>query len=336
MKKVDFQEYKANLISLGIPEEEIYDFTGDVIESFYQRYFDWCVDNIIEYSPIFGVEPAYFYFWDTYRINAVAGKGKSAYRIRFSKPYMEALYGKLGRKGQFFDKTDWVAFKNLQNITPNSLEFLMFQASTIFTFYHEFAHLVQYKDKVFSMNEHSTDDTYSYEKHVFEYDADLNGCQFVSVYFQQFFQEQIPEPYQTDNNYKRLMYLGISSILITQLLFLYGKIYPFQPENLDTDFYTREKSHPHTLVRAKYIIEHYVNVAKANGVKIDFGDTTRNVTIICNEFFKDSGLFKNFIEGFQNHFDEINAYALDLYIGQRNNSNCIKHKIKLFGFNSEG
>ena len=239
---------------------------------------------------------------------------------------------KLGKKGQFFDKTDWVAFKKLQNITPNSLEFLMFQASTIFTFYHEFAHLVQYKGKVFSINEHSFDDTYSFEKHVFEYDADLNGCQFVSVYFQQFFQEQIPREHQTENNYKRLMYLGISSIVITQLLFLYGKIYPFQPQNLDTDFYTRKKSHPHTLVRAKYIIEHYVGIAKANGVKIDFGDTTSNITIICNEFFKDSGVFKDFILGFQNHFDEINAYSLDLFIGQRDNKNCIKHKIELFGF----
>lgn len=332
MKKINFQEYKVNLLLLGISKEEIYDFTGDRIESFYQRYFDWCVDNINDYSKIFGVEPAYFYFWDTYEINAKAGKGSNAYRIRFSKPYMEALYEKLGKKGQFFDKTDWVAFKKLQNITPNSLEFLMFQASTIFTFYHEFAHLVQYKGKVFSINEHSFDDTYSFEKHVFEYDADLNGCQFVSVYFQQFFQEQIPREHQTENNYKRLMYLGISSIVITQLLFLYGKIYPFQPQNLDTDFYTRKKSHPHTLVRAKYIIEHYVGIAKANGVKIDFGDTTSNITIICNEFFKDSGVFKDFILGFQNHFDEINAYSLDLFIGQRDNKNCIKHKIELFGF----
>ena len=332
MNKVDFTKYKQELLSIGISKDEIYDFTDDPIESFYQRYFDWCVDNIKDYSKIFGVEPAYFYFWKTHLINARAGKGEHAYRIRFSKPYMEALYKKLGKKGEFFDKTDWVAFQYLQNITPNSLEFLMFQASTIFTFYHEFAHLVQYKGKSFSMNEYPSNDEFSFEKHVFEYDADLNGSQFVSVYIQQFFQEQIPKEHRTKNNYKRLMYLGISSIVITQMLFLYGEIYPFQPDNLDTEFYTKKHSHPHTYVRAKYIIEHYVGVAKANGVEIDFGDTTRNVTIICNEFFKDSGIFKGFIKGMQDNFVEINSYSLDLYLGQKENKNCIKHKIGLFGF----
>ncbi|MFC4220352.1 hypothetical protein [Flagellimonas marina] len=334
MRKIDFNEYKKELLEAGIPESEIYDFQDNPVSSFYQRYFDWCVDNINEYSQIFEVKPSYFYFWDSHIINARAGKGRNVYRIKFSKSYLEALYKKLGRKGQFFDKTDWVAFHNLQKITPDSLEFLMFQASTIFTFYHEFAHIVQYKDKDFTMSEHPSNDKFSFEKHIFEYDADLNGSQFVSVYFQQFFQEQIPRKDQTPNNYKRLMYLGISSIVITQLLFLYGGIYPFQPDKVNTDFYTKRHSHPHTYVRAKYIIEHYVGVAKANGVQIDFGDTTRNVTVICNEFFKDSGIFRDFIKGFQDNFDEINRYSLELYLGQKQNHSCIKHKIGLFGFKS--
>lgn len=333
MEKVNFQQYKDKLLAIGIPRDDIYDFTGDRLESFYQRYFDWCIDNINEYCSRFGVEPAFFYFWDTFRINAQAGKGSDLYLIRFSKPYMDALHQKLGRKGQFFDNTDWVAFKHLQTITPNSLEFLMFQASTIFTYFHEFAHLVQFSGESFLMNEQPTDMDFSFEKHVYEYDADLNGCQFVSIYFQQFYEEQLPKHHQNENNFKRLMYIGISSIVITQLLFLYGKIYPYEIEELTTDFYTREKSHPHTLIRVKYIIEHYVRIAKANGVNIDFKDTTSNVTVICNEFFKDSGIFGDFIKGFQDNFDEINKYTLDLYIGQRDNKNCIKHKIDLFGFN---
>ena len=32
------------------------------------------------------------------------------------------------------------------------------------------------------------------------------------------------------------------------------------------------------------------------------------------------------------NFDEINSYTLDLYLGQKENKNCIKHKIGLFGF----
>ena len=130
------------------------------------------------------------------------------------------------------------------------------------------------------------------------------------------------------------MYLGISSIVITKLLFLNGQFFPFPPENIDTSFYTREHSHPHTYIRSKYIIEHYVRIAKANGVQIDFGDTVRNITVICDEFFKDSDIFKNFIKGMQDNFDRINKYTLDLHIGQKKNQSCIKHKINLFGFSS--
>ena len=36
MKKISFQEYKEDLLLLGILKEEIYDFTGDRIESFYE------------------------------------------------------------------------------------------------------------------------------------------------------------------------------------------------------------------------------------------------------------------------------------------------------------
>ena len=334
MNEVDFTLYKKELLRAGIQKDEIYDFTNDNIKSFYQRYFDWSVDNLKDYSKVFGLEQSYFYYWDTHEINAKARLKNGVYTILFSKSYMKALYRKLGVKGQFFNKTDWTAFHNLQKITPNSLEFLMFQVSTIFTFYHEFAHLVQYKNRAFNMNEYPSQGNYTFNNHVYEYDADLNGCQFVNVYVQQYYEEQLPKEHQTINNFKRLMYLGISSIIITQLLFLNGQLFPFPLDNIDTTFYTREHSHPHTFIRSKYIIEHYVRISKANGVQIDFEDTITNITVICNEFFKDSNIFEIFLIGMQDNFNEINSYTLDLHLGQKNNKSCVKHKINLFGFST--
>jgi hypothetical protein len=335
MNEVNFTEYQKELLSVGIHKDEIYDFTNDPINSFYQRYFDWSVDNLKDYSKIFELEPSFFYYWDTHLINAKARLKNGIYTIRFSKPYLEVLYLKLGVKGQFFNKTDWTAFHNLQKITPDSLEFLMFQASTIFTFYHEFAHLVQFKNRAFTLSEYPSLGNYTFDNHVYEYDADLNGCQFVNVYIQQFFEEQLPKEHQTINNFKRLMYLGISSIIITQLLFLNGQFFPFPPANIDTTFYTRDHSHPHTFIRSKYIIEHYVRIAKANGVQIDYGDTVSNITFICDEFFKDSNIFKNFLSGMKDNFVKINSYTHDLHLGQKNNLSCIKHKINLFGFQDD-
>jgi hypothetical protein len=335
MEEVNFTEYKKQLIAAGISEENIYDFEKDRLKSFYQRYFDWCIDNLSDYSKTFGIEPSYFYYWDTQEINAEASLIRGKYIIRFSTAYMEVLHKKLGTKGQFIDRTDWTAFHNLQKVLPNSIEFLMFQASTIFTFYHEFAHLVQFKDRAFKRSEYPSNGNFTFENHLYEYDSDLNGCQFVSIYIQQFYNELLPEEYRSLNNYKRLMYLGISSIIITRLLFLNGQFFPYPPDIVDTSFYTKEKTHPHTYVRAKYMIEHYVRIAKANGVSIDFADTVSNITIICNEFFKDSDIFKNFINGMQDNFDEISKYIFELHAAQKHNTSCINHKINLFGFTTK-
>lgn len=332
MIEINFSDYQKELIKANIPLEEIYDFNSSPIKHVYQRYFDWCVDNINDYSEKFGIEPAYFYFWDTHEINAQAGYVNGKYIIRFSKPYMEILHKKLGRKGQFFGKTDWSGFNNLQKSLIDSLEYLMFQASTIFTFYHEFSHLVQKQGGAFLINEHPKSEFYSFNHHLLEYDADLNGCQFVCIYMQQFFKDNLKKEFQTEANLKRLMYLGISSIVITFLLFLHGEMYPFKPENIDTSFYTKKSTHPHTFIRTKYIIEHYVRIAKANGVVIDFSDTARNVSIMCNEFLKDSNIFNDFITGQQDNFDEINSYVNELDTAQKASPFCIRHKIKLFGF----
>ena len=110
------------------------------------------------------------------------------------------------------------------------------------------------------------------------------------------------------------------------------EMYPFKPENLDTSFYVKKSTHPHTFVRAKYIIEHYVEIAKVNGAMIDFKDTTNNVSVICNEFFKDSNIFKDFITGLTDNFDEINIYQSELYKAQKTSSFCIRKKVELFRF----
>ena len=95
---------------------------------------------------------------------------------------------------------------------------LLFQCSTIFTFYHEFAHCVQKQSS--SLNERPENRSYSFYIHVCEYDADLNGAQFVSMYMQQYYTDMLPADMRNEKNFKRLMYLGISSIVITFLLFL--------------------------------------------------------------------------------------------------------------------
>lgn len=326
---MNYKQNKEKIIAAGIPETMIFDYEGDRLRKIYDQYFEWCDVNLKDYETLFNLGPCHFFYWDTLDANAgAASDGKNSF-IRFSKGYMEMLNEKLWLGRKFFQESKFSAYHSLQKGMKDSLEYLMFQCSTIFSFYHEFAHVVQKQSQDFYLSERTFSKDFSFLRHVYEYDADLNGAQFVSMYIQQYFAEILPAELRTEANFKRLMYLGMSSIVITFLLFLNGEFDQMKSDK-DTSFYTKERTHPHTFVRLYYVINHYVRNAKANNVKIDFQDTFNSVVVLCGEFFEETDIFKSFIKGMQNHFDEIRDYDFELYRGALEAKSCIRHKARLF------
>ncbi|TPG45333.1 hypothetical protein [Flavobacterium pectinovorum] len=324
----NYKENKRKILEIGIPNSIIFDYENDSLRKVYDQYFLWCEENLRDYSNRFKLGPCYFFYWNTSEANAgAATDGKNSF-IRFSKGYMEQLHERVGTKNKFFKNSKFTGYHNLQSGISDSLEYLLFQCSTIFTFYHEFAHCVQKQSS--SLNERPENRSYSLYHHVCEYDADLNGAQFVSMYMQQYYTDMLPSAIKNEKNFKRLMYMGISSIVITFLLFLNGEFDSDKLEDTSTTFYTKASTHPHTYVRLYYVINHYVKNAKANGVKIDFQDTFNSVNVLCNEFFNGTDILKDFITGIKNHFDEIRKYEMELYQASLNSPFCIRHKVKLF------
>ena len=260
---MDFKNYKENkqkIIEAGIPDSMVFDYDNDRLRKIYDQYFIWCEENLKDYRNSFNLGPCYFFYWDTLEANAgAATDGKNSF-IRFSKGYMEQLHERVGIGNTFFKDSKFTGYHNLQNGISDSLEYLLFQCSTIFTFYHEFAHCVQKQSS--SLNERPENRSYSFYIHVCEYDADLNGAQFVSMYMQQYYTDMLPADMRNEKNFKRLMYLGISSIVITFLLFLNGEFDLDQKEEISTKFYTKASTHPHTYVRLYYVINHLVRNAK--------------------------------------------------------------------------
>lgn len=327
--------YKENIkkiIAAGISKSMIFDYEHHPLANAYDQYFRWCNENLNDYSQQLSLRNCYFFYWDTFEANAGAATNKQNSFIRFSTGYMTRLSEKLGRERNFFQNSKFTGYHNLQKGIKENLDFLMFQSSTVFTFYHEFAHLVQQQNSNFYLSERPRESDFSFHNHVFEYDADLNGAQFVSVLIQQFYTDVLPQEMRTEKNFKRLMYMGISSIVITFLLFLNREFDSKKIKEIDTDFYTKAKTHPHTYVRITYVISHYVRNAKANGVNMDLQDTLNSIGVLCNEFFTGTDIFTNFMAGMYKHRDEINQYDFELYLAAKENISCIQHKMHLFGF----
>ena len=126
------------------------------------------------------------------------------------------------------------------------------------------------------------------------------------------------------------MYLGISSIFITFILFLNKELDGLKPNKDFLEFYTRKNTHPHTLVRLHYILVHYIFNAKNNSALIDKQDTLNNIFKICSRYFNDSNIFNDFIQAFNSNIREINSYDTELYLESLKMKNLIRHKINLF------
>lgn len=329
-----FQKYNSHTKELsektGILSSDILDYSQSPLENIFEQLFLFCLDNIERFSLNFEITPSFFFFRNTFDINAGAGYHNNSYIIFITQGLIVKLNEKLGRKQNFIWKSKLIEIQKLDSELTDNLGHLMFQCSMIFTFYHEFAHIVQQKKEPFSLNENSETSEFSFERHVYEYDADMNGAIFVSMYIQQYFNEQLKENLKTKQNFDNLMYLAISSITITFILFLNRD---FDDEKLDVEkmkFYTKKKAHPHTFVRLNYIIKQFIHTAKSNFSTIDLQDTLSNVSKICHEYFKQTLIFKEFATDFNNHINEINQYNIELNIASQKMKNLIRHKNELF------
>ena len=313
-----------------IHSSDILDYSKSPLENIFEQLFLFCLDNIERFSLNFKITPAYFFFRNTFNINAGATYKNNCYIIFITQGMIVKLNKKLGRKRNFIWQSKLVEMQKLDNELTDNLGHLMFQCSMIFTFYHEFAHLVQQKTVPFYLNENSETNDFSFERHVYEYDADINGAIFVSMYVQQYFNERLKESLKTKQNLDNLMYLAISSITITFILFLNND---FDDDKLDLDkmkFYLRKKTHPHTFVRLNYVIKQFIHTAKSNFSTIDLQDTISNVSKICHEYFRQTSIFTEFATNFNNNFREIEQYNFELNMASQKMKNLIRHKEELF------
>ena len=327
-------EYKDHTEQLkatsNINPTDIFDYENSTYKNIFQSAFKALIGDLVYYSKQFRVEPTYLFFRNTFEINAGALNRNNCSLIYISNAFVVKLYDKLVKDRKFIEESSLHEYINIQNKHPHNLNYLMFQCSIIFTFYHEFAHVVQQKKNDYNFNENILNTKFDFERHILEYDADLNGCQFVSVYIQEFF-KNLSKDLKNNENFKLLIYLGISSIIITFILFLTNGFKDKYDKKLE-EFYTEQNTHPHTYVRINYIIKHYIHVARINKVDLNQEDTLKEVSKIIREYFKGTDIFENFANEFSKHIMLINEYEMKLSLASRNKKNLVKYNFELFGF----
>src|ERR1035437_8201724 len=284
-----YQDIKNELVNkVGIQANDIFDYQDAALKDVFEDYFNFCQENLSERCPCYSIQPAKFYFINNTTVNACASHPNEYYIIGVNSGTMVSLNG---------------LFKS---------HFLMLQGIMLFIFYHELAHLIQKSPTLvlgLSEKHNITDKSiYSIQRHVLEYDADLNGANKLCHHLIDYW-KSLENGLKTQARFQELISHGVASVFI-YFMFLNG----------DKDIYIKESCHPHNLVRILYIIDCFLHVVNdeanlPNGIKIDKQLTIRETFEISDKLFKASSNdnhIKNLTQVLDKNGDSIENYINEL------------------------
>ncbi|WP_310555222.1 hypothetical protein [Flavobacterium sp.] len=318
--------------NIGFSDEEIYDFKkqdlSDNFKDIFGKYFFFCQTNLLEENQKFNIYPASFYFKNDSTNNAAADYYENGfYLININEGFFYNLYEIfLGDNNLFKINKTLQELLFLNNGNKISVNYLMFQASTLFTFYHELGHLIQYSGMYGKSSNLNNSESYKndakpfdFNNHLMEYDSDLYGASYVLNHILIYFDELDYELKNTQN-YEKTLSLGLSSIIINFLLLL-GKDYK------STKVFYRETYHPHIYIRIFYIMDHFISNSVDEKYEVKSNNVLKSSIDIVSQFFPDGNLIlKNLFNSLLNDFDNIKKYYDDIYDGSEKLMYLAKHK----------
>ena len=198
----------------------------------------------------------------------------------------------------------------------------MLNCSIEYTFAHEFQHILQFNSSKISKNvlysENLDKNDFNLKKHSWEFDADRMASYEVLKYA---FSVYANLKNKNNEKLKCLFYIALASIVITKNLFYFGVMNQVNQEYTlkKQDFYTKQFSHPHPLVRIFNILDYFRDNIKDDfpTLEIDSQELFNNVLKISNLYFDNlipnQNAMQLFFQDIKDNIDEIYRYNQELY-----------------------
>lgn len=315
--------------SAKIPFGDIFDYQDSPIIEIYERYFQFCQENLTTECNDYDIQPAKFYYRTEYGINARAGIQNGYSIIGVNMQTIHSLYDLFYEKNDIFETDEYLSINYAELVKKFDVPVghLMFQLATLFTYHHELGHLIQKSPNLSlwltEQNVDTTKDEFSIDRHILELDADLNAAHSICFHLIEYLKKLEPKD-RTQENLQKILSIGVASIFSYFLLY-------FQDAK---SIYYKEHTHPHPLVRISYIVDCVIRVAEINlppGFKIDLGNTLKEGFIISDTFFRNV-LNSTLVDDFGKHFlaesKNIEAYVNELLGVAEGMPNLVKNRHK--------
>jgi len=306
------------------------DIENDKLQTY--LYFENTFMDLYEsYANIFNIRDYCFYINNAINCNAFATKRKGYNIIGITNGYPILLSRKMDKEhfvsivlaGIHNKEPTREAYIELYQDKNFDISKFFIDCSINFTFRHEFQHIIQFNyykslNNSLFLHENLEEINYDIRRHVWEYDADRSASFNVLKHV---FHVHSKFDVKSDEKLKCLMYIGCSSILVTKMLHCFGLMDQFDPPTSikKIDFYIRENSHPHPLVRCINIIGYFFDCISSDFSKmnIDYQEFFNNIFIVANLYFKSIfpslDIIKEVFKDLGKHIDTLNTYNIELY-----------------------
>jgi hypothetical protein len=187
-------------------------------------------------------------------------------------------------------------------------DYLIYQFTTVFTFYHELAHLFQFKKGnggAAHFERYNLYEGKDFDKlaHAMEIDADIFAAEHMTSHVFQFW-NALPDEKRTKESLEAM----ISLTLLSSFILFFELSQGWQK------WYTLDYDHPNPLIRVSYILDALIQTSKSNEHKLNFEIDGKKILqdtfILANHFIVDDKLngFEGFTKRFEDHSEEIEAY----------------------------
>lgn len=301
------------LIKIGLPND-MFDYTNNDPYKVVENYFQFCQTNLSERCEEFNIQPALIYIRQKMEVNARAGKIKDHYIIAVNFGTILTLFRLFSDHRKIFESKELKIYSELDENLDVSLDYLLFQLCTQFTYYHELAHLIQKSpiQNTWLQEEYEgyspENEPYSLERHLFEFDADLHASNYIAFHILNYWERQ-QEKLKTIENLGLLISLGIAAVY-SYFIFLMRKY---------TKVYYTASTHPHPLIRIFYISDCFIKVCEQNigkEIKLDPKEIIRNGFSITDYLFSigANNPIHNFLQSFNNEQQNIENYINQVLI----------------------
>ncbi len=176
----------------AINSGDIFDFRETPFEYLCNDFYKFCRQHLNDNSKIYNIEPSIFIYTGFFGSNVMAQYKNDTFSIHINVGLIKKCEDNY-LKNKHFDEYLEKEYSDIIKYFDNPITGLAFQIATQFTYYHEFAHLIQFekKRKNISLQERSVKTfTYNQVKQHLETNADTFASIAIATHIQQYIKKK--------------------------------------------------------------------------------------------------------------------------------------------------